>query len=205
MTIVEALKIVMEKHPQGMTNKEAYEEIVKLNLYEFSGKNPSAIVNGIIRRHCYGLDFPTANPVKHFKIVGYRGKKALYTLANMNGISSKAVSKKIVDEEVLPEEKIQKYYNEHLENIYSQLIDNIMEKMPVFFERLIVDLLLKMGYGYDDRSGIIVGGSHDNGIDGVINEDKLGLSVIYLQAKRYAQKNSKRQIASTFSKPPYVR
>lgn len=122
MTIVEDLKIVMEKHPQGITNKEAYEEIVS--------------------------------------------------------------------EELLPEEKIQKYYNEHLENIYSQLIDNIMENMPVFFERLIVDLLLKMEYGYDDHSGIVVGGSHDNdGIDGGINEDKLGLSLIYLQAKRYAQKN----------------
>ena len=55
MTIVEAIKIVMEKHPQGITNKEAYEEIVRLSLYKFAGKNPSAIVNGIIRRHCYGL------------------------------------------------------------------------------------------------------------------------------------------------------
>ncbi|MBS6922312.1 restriction endonuclease [[Clostridium] scindens] len=189
MTIVEAIKIVMEKHPQGITNKEAYEEIVRLSLYKFAGKNPSAIVNGIIRRHCYGLDFPTANPVKHFKIIGYRGKKALYALANIDEINSKSLNKKIVSEELLPEEKIQKYYNEHLENIYSQLIDNIMENMPVFFERLIVDLLLKMGYGYDDHSGIVVGGSHDNGIDGVINEDKLGLSLIYLQAKRYAQKN----------------
>lgn len=52
MTIVEAIKIVMEKHPQGITNKEAYEEIVRLSLYKFAGKNPSAIVNGIIRRHC---------------------------------------------------------------------------------------------------------------------------------------------------------
>lgn len=49
-----------------------------------------------------------------------------------------------------------------------------------FFENLIVDLLLKMGYGYDENSGIVVGGGHDNGIDGIINEDKLGLSLIYL-------------------------
>lgn len=42
-----------------------------------------------------------------------------------------------------------------LENIYSQLIDNIMAKLPAFFEKLIVDLLLKMGYGYDKNSGIV--------------------------------------------------
>ena len=50
--------------------------------------------------------------------------------------------------------------------------------------------LLKMGYGYDDDSGVVVGGSHDNGIDGVICEDKLGLSRIYLQAKRYGSGNT---------------
>lgn len=190
MTIVEALKVVMNEYPQGITNKEAYEEIMKLNLYEFSAKNPKAIVNGIIRRHCLGLDFPTANPVKHFKIIGYRGKKPLYSLIEMNENISELLDKNTVDDEVLPEEKIQKYYDEHLENISSQLIDNIIEKLPVFFERLIVDLLLKMGYGYDDHSGIVVGGSHDNGIDGIINEDKLGLSLIYLQAKRYTPGNT---------------
>ncbi len=64
-----------------------------------------------------------------------------------------------------------------------------MGNSPDFFERLIVDLLLKMGYGYDNNSGIVVGGSHDNGIDGIINEDKLGLSLIYLQAKRNSYSN----------------
>lgn len=44
-----------------------------------------------------------------------------------------------------------------------------------------------MGYGYDSKSGITVGGPHDGGIDGIINEDKLGLDLIYLQAKRYKE------------------
>lgn len=48
MTIVEALKAVLSKHPDGMTNREAYEEIIKYNLYEFSAKKPEHIVNGII-------------------------------------------------------------------------------------------------------------------------------------------------------------
>lgn len=198
MTIVEALKIVLSKHPDGLTNKEAYEEITKQNLYEFPAKKPDSVVNGIIRRHCYGLDFPTANPVKYFKIVGYRGKKPLYSLVEMSEDVSNISQKNLIDDETLPEEKIQKFYDEHLENIYSQLIDNIMGKLPEFFERLIVDLLLKMGYGYDSNSGIVVGGSHDNGIDGIINEDKLGLSLIYLQAKRYTLGNTvgRREIQS---------
>lgn len=198
MTIVEALKMVLSKYPDGLTNKEAYEEIIKYNLYEFPAKKPDNVVNGIIRRHCYGLDFPTANPVKYFKIVGYRGKKPLYSLVNMNETISRISENNLIDEETLPEEKIQKFYDEHLENICSQLIDNIMGKLPEFFEHLIVDLLLKMGYGYDSNSGIVVGGSHDNGIDGIINEDKLGLSLIYLQAKRYAAGNTvgRREIQS---------
>ena len=64
------------------------------------------------------------------------------------------------------------------------------EKSSKFFEKLIVDLLLKMGYGYDKNSGVVVGGPHDGGIDGTISEDKLGLDLIYLQAKRYKEGNT---------------
>lgn len=186
MTILETLKLVLKDFPEGMTSKEAYEEIIRRGLYEFPAKKPEQVVNGIIRRYCYGLDFPTANPIKYFKIVDYRGKRPLYTLIGKDNDGLEVSAKrKGIDDETLPEEKIQKFYEEHLENIYSLLMDNIMQNQPLFFERLIVDLLLKMGYGYDGNSGIVVGGSHDNGIDGIISEDKLGLSLIYLQAKRY--------------------
>ena len=198
MTIVEALKIVLDEYPDGLTNKEAYEEIIKRNLYEFPAKKPDHVVNGMIRKHCYGLDFPTASPIKYFKIVGYRGKKPLYSLADTSEVASTILRESPADEEILPEEKIQKFYDEHLKNLYSRLMDNIMGKPAEFFEQLIVDLLLKMGYGYDSNSGIVVGGSHDNGIDGIINEDKLGLSLSYLLAERYAFGNTigRREIQS---------
>ncbi len=185
MTILEALKIVMRDNPNGMTNREAYEQIIERGLYDFPAKKPDSVVNGMIRRHCYGLDFPTANPVKYFKIVQYKGKKPLYALLDES--KTEAVGKHVHDEGELPEEKIQSFYDEHLRNIYAQIRENIMDRSPSFFERLIVDLLLKMGYGYDKNSGVVVGGSHDNGIDGIISEDKLGLSLIYLQAKRYGE------------------
>lgn len=61
-----------------------------------------------------------------------------------------------------------------------------MEHSPRFFEQLVVDLLLKMGYGSSiDSSGFVVGQSGDEGIDGIIREDKLGFSNIYIQAKRW--------------------
>ena len=57
---------------------------------------------------------------------------------------------------------------------------------PAFFERLVVDLLVEMGYGGTRReAGKVIGKSRDEGIDGIINEDRLGLDVIYIQAKRW--------------------
>jgi restriction system protein len=62
----------------------------------------------------------------------------------------------------------------------------VKEVSPSFFERLVVDLLVKMGYGGNRQdAGKALGKSGDGGIDGIINEDRLGLDVIYIQAKRW--------------------
>lgn len=61
-----------------------------------------------------------------------------------------------------------------------------MECSPEFFEHLVIDLLIAMGYGYDaNEAGLVVGRTGDGGIDGIINEDKLGFSQVYVQAKRW--------------------
>lgn len=66
-------------------------------------------------------------------------------------------------------------------------MQTITEHSPKFFEKLVVELLLKMGYGGAfDEAGITVGQSGDEGIDGIIREDKLGFSSIYIQAKRWS-------------------
>ena len=70
------------------------------------------------------------------------------------------------------------------------LADEVLERVktcsPVYFERLVVQLLIKMGYGGSrEEAGEAVGSSGDGGIDGIINEDRLGLDAIYLQAKRW--------------------
>ncbi|HEY7536111.1 MAG TPA: restriction endonuclease, partial [Thermodesulfobacteriota bacterium] len=67
-----------------------------------------------------------------------------------------------------------------------ELLDRIKNCSPRFFEKLVVDLLVAMGYGGSRKdAGQAVGQSGDGGIDGIIKEDKLGLDVVYIQAKRW--------------------
>jgi restriction system protein len=84
--------------------------------------------------------------------------------------------------------------SEALENAYQNLRDELVDELlaklkkssPSFFERIVIDLLLKMGYGGTRTdAGKAIGKSGDGGIDGIIKEDKLGLDVIYIQAKRW--------------------
>jgi restriction system protein len=85
-----------------------------------------------------------------------------------------------------PDEFLEEGYQKLREELARELMDKVKNCSPRFFERLVVDLLVKMGYGGSLKdAGQAVGGSGDDGIDGIINEDRLGLDVIYLQAKRW--------------------
>jgi restriction system protein len=67
-----------------------------------------------------------------------------------------------------------------------ELLDRLKKSTPAFFEKLVVDVLLAMGYGgFDSSNGEVTKYSGDGGIDGIIKEDKLGLDTIYIQAKRW--------------------
>lgn len=90
-----------------------------------------------------------------------------------------------------PEEQIEAAYRSLNAALRADLLDRIRDNSPVFFEKLIVDLLVAMGYGGSHRSAAEqLGRSGDGGVDGVINEDRLGLDRIYVQAKRYAEENT---------------
>jgi restriction system protein len=85
-----------------------------------------------------------------------------------------------------PEEILQKAYQTLRNSLAQELLDHIRQASPSFFEQLVVDLLLKMGYGGSRLdAGSAIGRAGDEGIDGIIKEDKLGLDVIYIQAKRW--------------------
>jgi restriction system protein len=104
------------------------------------------------------------------------GKKA----ENSNEIEEEIETAKTPEE--LLDYSIQKIKNE----LSEELLDKIKSCSPRFFEQLVIDLLIKIGYGGSRKeAGSIVGKSGDGGIDGIIKEDKLGLDTIYIQAKRW--------------------
>ncbi|MGN1274001.1 MAG: restriction endonuclease [Thermoguttaceae bacterium] len=88
--------------------------------------------------------------------------------------------------EKTPDELLESAYQEIVRQTKSDILDKIKSCSPRFFEHLVIDLLVSMGYGGSrEDCAEVVGGSGDGGIDGVIKEDRLGLDVIYIQAKRY--------------------
>jgi restriction system protein len=87
---------------------------------------------------------------------------------------------------ITPEESIESAYQRARTGLAVELLQTIKECSPEFFERLVVDLLVRMGYGGTRKdAGRAIGKSGDGGIDGIINEDRLGLDVVYIQAKRW--------------------
>lgn len=85
-----------------------------------------------------------------------------------------------------PEDALASAYRSLRKNLEDEILSSVKDSSPSFFERLVVDLLVKMGYGGNRQdAGRALGKSGDGGIDGIINEDRLGLDVIYIQAKRW--------------------
>jgi restriction system protein len=99
----------------------------------------------------------------------------------------KAVASPNLPASVTPEEQIEAAYSAVQADLSTRLLERILQNSPSFFERLIVDLLIAMGYGGSYRNATEqLGRVGDGGVDGVINEDRLGLDRVYVQAKRYA-------------------
>ena len=87
-----------------------------------------------------------------------------------------------------PEEAMESAYRERRKSLAAEILQSVLDAPPDFFERLVVDLLVRMGYGGSrQEAGEAIGRSRDEGIDGKIKEDRLGLDVVYIQAKRWTQ------------------
>ncbi|HOB03344.1 restriction endonuclease [Casimicrobium huifangae] len=87
---------------------------------------------------------------------------------------------------VTPEDALAVAYQTLRDNLESELLEQVKISTPAFFERLVIDLLVAMGYGGSRQdAGRAIGRSGDGGIDGIIKEDRLGLDVIYVQAKKW--------------------
>ncbi len=90
-------------------------------------------------------------------------------------------------DEATPDEQLASAHQALMQSLADELLAQVRASTPVFFEQLVVDLMIAMGYGGSRKeAGRATQATSDDGIDGIIKEDKLGLDVIYLQAKRWA-------------------
>lgn len=107
---------------------------------------------------------------------------------NFHNVTTQNTSIEIQNEKnETPLEILESAHKQYLSALASQLMDEVMKLTPVEFERLVVKLLLKMGYGSGiESAGMVTQASNDGGIDGIIKEDQLGFSHIYIQAKQWA-------------------
>lgn len=96
-----------------------------------------------------------------------------------------------LSDDLTPSESIEISFGKIKAEIYTEILDTIISKTPREFEKIVVVLLQKMGYGEEVQdSGEVTQQSNDHGIDGIVKEDVLGFGRIYIQAKRYKRENS---------------
>ena len=102
---------------------------------------------------------------------------------NVNVKNEENVQDEILTDSHTPDEIFEVAEKEYLNSLKQDLLEALKKVDPVRFERIVLDLMEKMNYGTGSMTKL----SHDGGIDGIVNEDELGLQKIYLQAKRYSE------------------
>jgi restriction system protein len=137
-----------------------------------------------------GVDFLKTNPKKLRmpELLQFPMYNEWRSTFNSNGDSqeSETLQNKIKEEEQTPQEKLGKTINAIHQQLASDIIDVLKRNTFQYFEKFVVQLLQSMGYGgFRKDSGIVTGTSGDNGIDGVIMQDILGLETVGIQAKRF--------------------
>ena len=110
-----------------------------------------------------------------------------------------ALENAVEDADDTPQENLERSFGKINDSLANEILSEISKQAPEFFEHLVVELLQKMGYGGSLMdAGTVIGRTGDEGIDGVIREDKLGFSLIYIQAKRW-------DVAQTVGRPEIMK
>mgnify|MGYP000873197242 FL=1 len=117
----------------------------------------------------------------------------------INKTEGEQLAKTKCEEAGTPEEIIESQFEILKKNLKDKLMGKIMQSSPQFFERLVIDLIVKMGYGGSfEEVAKHLGRSGDEGIDGVIKQDPLGLDNVYIQAKRWSSGSIGRPLIQSF-------
>lgn len=136
----------------------------------------SLFPNGVREREIKALGEDSESPIRVYQVSAPRPK-------------APESSAQVDADALTPIEQVQSGIERIHEEVAADLLTRLQSQQPAFFEQAVVDLLLAMGYGGASGAGNVTSASNDGGIDGVIDQDVLGLSRVYIQAKRYASNN----------------
>ncbi len=139
---------------------------------------------GVIKITQRGIDLLKTNPEKITKNLLLKYDEFREFQNTVNTEQYETNSSELVEEQKTPDDLLEYAQKMLYENLRSELIDKLKSVDPYNFERIVTTVMEKMNYGV----GTVTPKSHDDGIDGIIDEDELGLGKIYLQAKRYSDK-----------------
>ncbi len=133
--------------------------------------------NGVLERDIKALGADPNSPIRVYQSTGSRTKTG-------------EAAGEVEESSLTPIEQVQSGIERIHEEVATELLERLRGREPGFFEQAVVDLLLAMGYGGTTGAGSVTQLSNDGGIDGVIDQDILGLNRVYIQAKRYSEGNA---------------
>ncbi|MFT4017691.1 MAG: restriction endonuclease [Agriterribacter sp.] len=184
-TIRDAILETFNKVNKPLTAKEIYNYLNEQDLYQFKTENPVGVVKVAIRRHCEGLDFPSAKPEKYFKLL----RDGRYWLNNISvpGISQKEIKseveiKKDIDHLKAINAELTVNHKEYIEAVQKQVLNNLKQLTPIDFE-VFSKKFLEV-YGFSDM--VVTQATKDGGIDGY-GRLKVGIAHldVAFQSKRW--------------------
>jgi len=193
MTIIQAIVLVISSAGTPLTAKEAFQRIVDGNLYSFKAQNPLGVVTGLIRRHCQGLEFPTAESKKYFMIEPNGKFSVLPTPIITNGQPRRKKKGHTKKTSPSPQRSLTSTFTEirTLQAIYRELLKeqvlrDLKKLSPEAFEHFSKRLLDV--YGFENLEVTAISG--DGGIDG-FGKLKVGLAhmSVAFQCKRWTTSN----------------
>ncbi len=169
---MESIKLVLQNAGKPLTLEEILKGMTARNLYPPKAADPKSVIRSQLRRRCIGLVFAKANPVKYFRLM----EEDKYAIESISGARFTRQARFLKrPQSMLLEEIMENAQREHLSALRQEHKQKLLEKHPAFFERLVIDLLIKMrDSGSDPNVGIHTGRPDDGGIDDIIKEEYLG-------------------------------
>lgn len=155
--------------------------------YLSQGKFVERPSRGVVKITKKGSDFLNSNPTT-FTLDMLENDEDFQTYIPTRS-KKEDLSTNVDTEDLTPVDLIERGFNEFEKSLKKDLLDKLHESNPYYFEKIVLKLFKKMGYGDFEETTK----SHDGGIDGIINQDQLGIEKIYIQAKRYSENNRVRE------------